>query len=400
MLAELKRKTEVKGMQHVFIVGSKGIPGAYGGYETFADKLTEYHQNNVNIQYYVACKGKEESEFSYHNAKCFRIKVPDVGAAQAIIYDMKALEWCCKYIKQNNIKHPIIYILACRIGPFLAHYQRKVHRLGGLIYLNPDGHEWMRKKWNKFIRLYWKISERLMVKHSDLIICDSQNIEEYIREEYKVYNPNTTFIAYGAETQRSAVNNDDKELFEWYKNNKLSEKAYYLSVGRFVSENNFETMIREFMKSNSEKNFAIIATANEILLEKLEKKLHFKEDDRIKFVGTVYDKELLQKIRENAYAYLHGHEVGGTNPSLVEALATTDINLLLDVGFNREVGGDAALYWNKQDGNLANLIDKVEKMEKGKIEDLGKKAKQRVAESYSWKYIANKYESVFLANDK
>ena len=96
-------------------------------------------------------------------------------------------------------------------------------------------------------------------------------------------------------------------------------------VGRFVPENSFEVMIREFMKSGSKKDFALITNVNDKFLNELEEKLHFKSDKRIKFVGTVYDQELLKKIRENAYAYFHGHTVGGTNPSLIEALGSTDL---------------------------------------------------------------------------
>jgi PDZ domain-containing secreted protein len=110
-------------------------------------------------------------------------------------------------------------------------------------------------------------------------------------------------------------------------------------------------------------------------------------------VGTVYDQELLKKIREDAYAYLHGHEVGGTNPSLLEALAITDLNLLLDVGFNKEVGEDGALYWNKEEGNLANLINKADKMDKAEIDNLSAIAKKRMIDWYSWDYIVNEYES-------
>ena len=105
-----------------------------------------------------------------------------------------------------------------------------------------------------------------------------------------------------------------------YRKYGLTIKNYYLVVGRFVPENNYETMIREFMKSSSKKDFAIITNVNERFLDELEQKLHFRDDSRIKFVGTVYNQELLMKIRENAYGYFHGHEVGGTNPSLLEAL--------------------------------------------------------------------------------
>lgn len=192
-------------VQHIFIVGSKGIPGNYGGYETFVDKLTEYHQNNPNLKYHVACKAKDTKTFEYHNADCFDVKVPSIGPAQAIYYDVAALNQCVKYIRQHNIQHPIVYILACRIGPFAAHFQKVIHKLGGKLYINPDGHEWMRAKWSAPVRKYWKISEQLMTKHCDLLICDSKNIEKYIHDEYGKYNPKTTFIAYGAETRKSKL---------------------------------------------------------------------------------------------------------------------------------------------------------------------------------------------------
>ena len=397
-------------MQHVFIVGAKSL-GAYGGYETFVNKLTEYHQNNEEIKYHVACKANgdgcmkeeklegveriSESEFIYHNAHCFKIHVPNIGPAVAIYYDLAALDYCCKYIAKHKIEHPIVYILACRIGPFAGCFQRRIHKLGGKLFINPDGHEWMRAKWPKPVRKYWKISEQMMVKQADLVICDSVNIEKYIQESYAKYQPETTFIAYGAETRKSVLPDDDPKLTEWYQAKELSEKQYYLVVGRFVPENNYETMIREFMKSNSKKDFAIITNVNEKFLDELEQKLHFRKDPRIKFVGTVYDQELLMKIRENAYGYFHGHEVGGTNPSLLEALGSTDLNLLLDVGFNREVAEDAALYWTKEDGDLAGLIEQADGMECEEINAMGENAKTRVKRAYSWSYIVDMYLKVF-----
>ena len=163
-----------------------------------------------------------------------------------------------------------------------------------------------------------------------------------------------------------------------------------------MPENSFEIMIREFMKSNSKRDFAIITNVNDKFLNELERKLHFKSDKRIKFVGTVYDKELLKKIRENAYAYFHGHTVGGTNPSLIEALSSTDLNLLVDVGFNREVAKDCAMYWKREDGYLADLIDKADRLTQNEIEKYGDKAKKRVKEAYTWEYICALYEHVFL----
>ena len=92
-------------------------------------------------------------------------------------------------IKEEGIEHPIVYVMACRIGPFFNHYVKKIHRLGGRVFLNPDGHEWKRAKWSKLVRAYWKKSEELMVKHSDLIICDSRKIykRELWSKEYHFY---------------------------------------------------------------------------------------------------------------------------------------------------------------------------------------------------------------------
>lgn len=404
-------------IQHVFLVGAKSL-GAYGGYETFINKLTEYHQNDSRLQYHVACKGNGEgcmdetkvegvtgisdSEFYYHNAHCFKIAIPEkLGPAQAIYYDVMALKKCCEIIRRDHIRHPVVYIMACRIGPFMKRYGNEIHKLGGKVYLNPDGHEWMRAKWSAPIRKYWKISEQMMVKHSDLVICDSINIEKYIHKCYDGKgvdgtDPNTTFIAYGAETRESQLADDDAKFMDWLREKSLEKNEYYLVVGRFVPENNYETMIREFMKSSSNKNFAIITNVNDKFLAQLEEKLHFCSDSRIKFVGTVYDQELLMKIRENAYGYLHGHEVGGTNPSLLEALGSTKLNLLLDVGFNREVAEDAAVYWTKEDNSLAELINQADQLSCESIEEMGIRAKNRIRTAYSWEYICGRYAEVFL----
>lgn len=385
-------------MQNVFIVGSKGIPGAYGGYETFVDRLTECHEGDPEIKYHVACKSDEDGEFEYHGARCFKVKVPDIGPAQAIWYDVAALSRCVSYIEEHRVEHPIVYVLACRIGPFCAHFHKRIEKLGGELYVNPDGHEWARAKWSAPVRRYWRLSESLMARNCDLLVCDSKTIEDYIHAEYGEVP--TTYISYGADSRRSALPDDDPKWASWLAERDLAPDSYYLVVGRFVPENNYETMIREFMRSRSKRDFALVTNVNDKFLDELEERTHFRSDPRIKFVGTVYDRELLMKVRENARGYLHGHEVGGTNPSLLEALGATDLNLLLDVGFNREVAEGAALYWTKEPGDLAALIERADAMGDGEISALGAAAKARVAEAYSWRFIAGEYRSLFCRNHK
>ena len=396
--------------KHIFIIGAKCI-GQYGGFETFLDKLTEQHQNDTDIQYYIVTKANgdgymneeklsgvkniDKNIFIYHNARVIKLYVPQIGSAQAVIYDIQALRFCLHYVEKNQISSPIFYILACRIGPFFGQLVKKAHKLGGKVYVNPDGNEWKRSKWSRPVRMYWKKSEEFMVKYSDLIICDSLNIEKYIKKEYQQYHPNTVYISYGADTKSSGLSDDDPRFVDWLKTNGIKENKYYMCCGRLVPENSIEIMVKEFMKSKTKRDFVLITTYNPRFLKILEKRTNFHKDQRIKFVGSVYENDLLKKIREKAYAYIHGHTVGGTNPSLLEALASTDINLLIDVPFNREVGIDTAFYWNRERGQLSKLINKVEKISKKEIKSIREKARERIKSSYSWDIIARRYKELW-----
>ena len=392
----------MRKMKDIFIIGSKGIPAQYGGYETFVDELVTRKVSD-QIRYHVACMtfNKETKNYTYNGARCHEIHVPDIGGPKAILYDLKALNWALDEIKKNNLKNGVVYILACRIGPFIHKYISKFHKFGFEVWVNPDGHEWLRAKWSKPVRKYWKISEQGMVKNADLLICDSKNIEKYIQDEYKQYLPNTTFIAYGADVQTSELNLDSPKAKEWFNKNKIKPNEYFLIVGRFVPENNYETMIREFMASKVKKDLVIITNVEKnSFYESLQEKTHFEKDLRIKFVGTVYDKDLLKLIRKNAYGYLHGHSVGGTNPSLLEALGSTRLNLLYDIGFNKEVAEDGAVYWNTRKGNLKDLLEKTVDFDEDTIDSFDRKSKQRIIDEYSWKKIVNSYEDVFLKGVK
>jgi rhamnosyltransferase len=383
-------------MKNIFIIGSKGIPAKYGGFETFVDQLTK-HKVNKDISYHVSCLSEDnDKEFFYNNTRCFNIKVPSIGSARAVLYDILSLKESINYIERKNINNCIIYILACRIGPFIPFYKKRLKKLGIKLYLNPDGHEWKRSKWNSVIRNYWKFSERLMVKYSDLLICDSKGIESYIQAEYEQYHPKTTFIAYGADVTKSEVNNNDNMLIDWQEKFNIKANEYYLIVGRFVPENNYKLMIEEFMQSNSHKDLVIISNVEQNdFYNDLLNKTKFDKDKRVKFVGTVYNQQLLKKIREQAYGYIHGHEVGGTNPSLLEALASTKLNLLLNVVFNKEVGGEGAFYFTKKEGSLTHLINRLDKLIESDILDIGDRAKQRITSEYSWEKIVSDYEKVF-----
>ena len=127
-------------MKNVFIIGSKGIPANYGGFETFVEYLTKYKVSD-DIKYHVACLSDHEEEFEHNQARCFKVQVPNIGPAKAVYYDIAALKAVYQYVVDHNIEEGIVYILACRIGPFLKKYVKMFHTKNIQVFVNPDGHE-------------------------------------------------------------------------------------------------------------------------------------------------------------------------------------------------------------------------------------------------------------------
>ena len=382
-------------MQHVFIIGSRGLPAKYGGFETFVEQLVS-NQISSQVKYHVACLSDEKAyhHFDYKGVDCFTIKAPKLGPARVIAYDMMAISYALKVIKKQGIEQPIFYVLCNTIGAFVAPFARKIHKMGGQFYINPDGLEWKRAKWAKPIQAYLKYSEKIMTRHADLVISDNPGIESYIKEAYPWSK--TTYIAYGTDLSPTTLTSRDRKVRELYHKWQTQEKNYYLILGRFVPENNYETAICEFMASSSKRDLVIICNhEGNPYFEELRARTGFDQDPRVKFVGTVYDQDLLKYIRKEAFAYIHGHEVGGTNPGLLEALAHTDLNLVLGVSFNQTVAKDTAQYWTKETGNLAHLIDQIDSLENAS--QWGQLAKANMKQNFTWEKIVGEYEELFLS---
>ena len=400
-------------MTDVFLVASKGIPAKYGGFETFVERLVRGRTID-QIRYHVSCMAQKEDRkkpehFEYQGADCFRVNVPLPGAPGRIWHVSLVLSKIAEWKKEHPDSDMVVYILGCRIGPLMKYHAGILRELGCRIYVNPDGLEWKRAKWNMAAKRFLHYCEGCLVKNADLVICDAKAIERYIKKTYGSRVKRTVYLAYGADINEDADEHqgygEDLEQkqgqagdswIQWCKEKGIGSKGYYLIVGRFVPDNNYETVIKEFMKSDSERDLVIISNIEKNkFYEQLKQNTGFEQDPRVKFVGTVYDEQLLSIIRKNAFAYFHGHEVGGTNPSLLEALAVTDLNLVLDVEFGKEVAGDAALYWSKKDGDLQRLIGQVEKLPQEEILSLGKKAKERIRRYYSWEKLVQDYERLF-----
>ena len=384
-------------MKNIIIIGARGYNYPYGGWETFVTNLIN-NTKDKNIKYYIPNLTHNEEENGkveeIHNVYNPYIYCKDKGFSTMFTFTIKSINYFLKYIEDNNLENVTMLILGCKVGPLFPFWQRKFKKLNVKTIINPDGLEWKRDKWAWWIKQCFKISERYSIKYTDECVCDSKAIQKYVDEKYAKYNPKTSFIAYGAYLNTSEKKT--KIVTNLFKEFNIKEKNYYLIVGRFIPENNYETIIKEFMKSNTTKDLVIICNLEKNnFYNHLLEETKFNEDKRIKFIGSVYDNESLRYIRRNAYAYIHGHSAGGTNPSLLEALSLTNINILYDVDYNNEVGLDSSIYFTKEDDNLKDLINMVDKLSIKEQEEYWIKAKKRIKDEYTWDIVVKKYNKVW-----
>lgn len=378
-------------MKNVFILGSRGYHENYGGWETFVSNLVDNYKDK-DTRFFVSkiTNNKEDRVKINDNLIIDPIYIKQKGSVRMFLYAIKSLKNTIKYIKDNNIENAYIYILGLKLLNYLSLKRKCIKKLGATIIVNPDGLEWKRSKWNNIAKKFFLISEKLMLKASDIIICDSLGIKDYVDETYPKLNKKTIYIAYGS-NKYNFKKIDEESILKSYK---LKENNYCLMVGRCVPENNYELVIKEFMNSNIKKKLVIISNLDSSnYFNEIKEKTNCLNDKRIIFINGVYDETKLAVIRKNAYLYIHGHSVGGTNPSLIEALSLTDLNILYDVNFNKYAGQDSCLYF-KENGSLEKILNDSKYLDSIKKE-MGIKAKEIVKNNFTWDIIIGKYKEIF-----
>lgn len=382
-------------MKNIFIVGARGYHANYGGWETFVSNLVDNY-NDKNVRFYIGQLVEDETkdkkiEKVNDNLYLNYIYVnKDMGSPKMFIYSIKSYLECLKYIKENDLKNSYIYVLGLKLGPMLWFYKRLRHKYNIKIMVNPDGLEHKRNKWNKLIQYCFLLSEWAMLNHCDMVICDALGIKEYVVNKYKKLKRKSTYIAYGAKSYDFS-NIDEEAILKEYN---LRKDEYSLMVGRCVPENNYELVIREYMNSKIDKCLVIVTNlSSSTYYDELVSKTGCDKDKRIVFINGVYDQEKLATIRKNAYLYIHGHSVGGTNPSLIEAISLTDLNILYDVCFNQDIGSDTCLYF-KDEGSLTKILDNYKLLDSSK-KKLGIKAKKLYKNNFTWDKIVDEYKKVF-----
>lgn len=380
--------------KNIFIIGSRGYHANYGGWETLTSRLVDYYDDK-NTFFYVTQPTEEKSKDKQivdigNNVKVIYILNKKAGGASMLLHSMKAFNFCVKFVKAENMNNVCFYILGLKLYNKLSIKKNILKKLGIKTFVNPDGLEWKRSKWSKPVKKFFLHSEKLMLNNCDVIVCDALGIQKYINEKYPNLKSRCRYIAYGSENFDFSKLNEKKVLEDY----NLNSHEYCLMVGRCVPEDNYELVIKDYMTSDIKKDLVIITNLHEgAYYNQLVNITNCSRDKRIRFIDSVYDKDKLAVIRKNAYLYIHGHSVGGTNPSLIESLALTDINILYDVCFNKDVGQDTCYYFKEKE-SLRKILDDTKKLDVEKKEK-SLKAKKIVAENFTWDIIVNKYKELF-----
>ena len=387
---------------NVFIIGLRGYTQNYGGWEAFAHGLLD-NWTDDSVHFYAFEKVDDESKeeiVEVNHVTCICVCEKESGSSAMMKYDKNCTDITCELVKKNGVKNPIMFHLGVRIGPYLWLKRHVIKKLGITMMENPAGAEWRRTKWGKVLQVYLFISAIMMAKSTDCMVCDNEGIRELYQKMLKGRKPELEYVAYGVNAVPAVKEPAPEKVTEFLKKWGIEKDQYYLILGRFIPENNYEMMFKGFMKSNTTRKLLVICnykTEIQKFYEHIKESTGFENDSRVIMAGTLYDQEILHYVRQYAHGYIHGHSVGGTNPGLLEAMAETDVNILYDVPFNRYVGGEAAIYFGSEE-SLAQRIEQADQMADEKRWEYGKKAKKRMIEKYSWKYIVDEYNRVFHKN--
>ena len=324
----------------IAIIGSRGIPAAYGGYETIVQEIAPGLSQN-GFEVYVSCESRGfriRPHASYRGVRLVYFPVIDAirNLSEVLLYDALSAWWAALSVD-------IVYMLAYTSVPTLI-----LPKLcGKTVIVNVDGIEWRRPKYNRFLRFLLHAFEILSTRIADYTVVDSRAVGAYYERNYGV---TPVYMPYGVAEIRPLGPGALKRFG-------VRKDEYYLVIGRLIPDNNIDLIMEEFVRSHSSKKLLIVGPLNR---NRYVQGLLRRRDERTVFSGGVYEPRLQRTLRHNCFAYIHGHEMGGTNPSLVEALSCSNTILALDVEFNREVAEDCAIYFKKQTGDLAKKIDLLE----------------------------------------
>jgi glycosyltransferase involved in cell wall biosynthesis len=357
----------------IAIIGSRGIPNQYGGFEQFTEHLSVgLTKLNYNITVYNPHFHSHQSK-NFFDVTIVHKWCPEffLGPAAHFIYDFLSLK--------DALKNKFDIILSLGYGSSSVAYLflpiQKTH-----LITNMDGIEWKRTKWSLPIKLLMKYFEKIAAHKSHHMIADNLGIQDYLK---RTYNKESTMIPYGA---TPITTNQDISILNTYS---LQAYQYYIVIARLEPENNIEMILNGYIQSQNKDPIIIIGNDNTAYAKKIINKY---TDQNIQFIGGIYNQKTLNSLRHFSKLYFHGHSVGGTNPSLLEAMASHSLIAAHDNCFNRSVLHDNGYYFTSSQ-DVTNIINSPKTaIEK---ESFIHNNLKKINSIYSWDTIINQYSDLF-----
>jgi glycosyltransferase involved in cell wall biosynthesis len=361
------------------ILGTRGIPNQYGGFEQLTEYLSVglFKRSYEVFVYNTHNHSYQEKTWNGVNIiHCFNPEEKLKTAGQ-FIYDLNCI------LDARKRDFDVLLILGyTSISVWGRLYPKKA-----AVIINMDGLEWKRNKYSGRVRRFLFYAEKLAIKFCDYFVADSLAIQKYLQSKYDVPS---AFIAYGAELPGKAVETDIEEKG-------LERYNYFLVIARMEPENNIEMVLDGFSLSNSDKKMIVVGNASNHFGTYLKNK--FRTDQRIIFIGPLYDKIKLHSLKTFSALYFHGHSAGGTNPSLLEAMASESLIAANNNEFNTSILQKDAFYFLN-----SNEVKKlVEDVSRGPKENLMiANNLKKIEEEYTWSKIIDKYAEYIVEcfNDK
>lgn len=359
----------------IAITGTRGIPNNYGGFEQFTENLSiglakKGHQVVVYNPHYHSYRRKE-----FEGVKILRTWLPEnlFGAAANYIYDLRSI--------RNALKGKVDIILQCGYASASFFYPLINFRKTRLI-THMDGMEWRRPKWNKVTREIIGLSEKIAARYSHHIVCDHINIARYYRLKY---SRSPEVIPYGAWSEKEYDGNIPCGFG-------LAPGHYLLLIARFEPENNIRMIIKGWEEAETDLPLVIVGNYNSGFGRKIYRE--YFQKDNIVFLGGVYNQSLLNNLRHSAKAIFHGHSAGGTNPSLLEAMAAGVPVLAHKNQFNCSILGDNAIYY-RSSSDIKGILPELDKLMET-AEQMVNNNLQKVKMHYCWDSVVDQYEDLFI----
>jgi glycosyltransferase involved in cell wall biosynthesis len=353
----------------IAILGTRGLPASYGGFETFADEIS-HRLVEQGFEVTVFCEASQEVQpAKYGEVNLKYAPARKLGPLTTIAYDLASL-W------RARKGFDVVYMLGYGASIFCF-----LPRLWGTdVWINMDGLEWRRRKWNFLARFYLHLMEGIATRMPTRIVADARAIRSDLKERYTIHKP-CDVIPYGCTVLTEAPDTDALTQ------RGLTAAEYYLVVCRFEPENHVAEIIDGFLSAHSSRTLVLIG--NDKASTPYVTELRKRKDPKVQFIGPLYDRRQLRSLRFHCRAFFHGYSVGGTPLSLLEAMGCSNLVVAHDNKFNREVLGNGALYFGSPD-DLSQIIQEIESKAIDE-QSLKEKTKFRALEFYNWPLITAAY---------